>query len=104
MRQALAADALRGVASERQAAYHAQHGAFADHWRLLSIDGDVLPNGIRVIIHHATADGWSASTSDGSIVARACVMWHGTIEGSLATHARQHPSRADEVVCDDFGR
>ena len=100
--EARAREALTAEVVAAQDAYHAEHGTYATHWRELASGADTTAAGVRVLVHHATADGWSASMSAPADGTGACVMYHGTVEAFPATAEFEIPERADEVRCSGF--
>jgi hypothetical protein len=87
-----------------QKAYHASHGRYADHIRQLTGGADTLASGVRVIIHGAGTDWWSATSSDPGVPGAACAGWIGENPRVLPSlPGNSSPSRPGEITCLAFG-
>lgn len=94
---------LRTEVPLRQELYRAQHGTYAADWRDLGLIGGGSASGpsgfIRVMIHDATADGWSASTSDRRGDGPVCVMYHGRVNAFPMAPNSVIPGQPDAIEC-----
>lgn len=77
---ALEKHAVAALASEvpaLQQRYRAANGRYAGHIRELTGGADTLASGIYVLIHGASAKGWSASSSHPAVPGAACAAFVG---------------------------
>ena len=98
-----AVHALRTEIPALQEKYRAAHGRYATHFRELSGGADMLPSGIRVIIHGADAGGWAATSSHREVPGAACAVWIGDPDVRPSLTGNVSPGRAGEVTCIAFG-
>jgi hypothetical protein len=102
-REQFAVAALRTEVPALQKAFHAANGRYANHIRELTGGADTLASGVRVIIHGADEDGWSASSSHPAIPGAACAAWVGDPWASPSLTGNVGPRTAGEVSCIAFG-
>jgi hypothetical protein len=94
---------LRTELPLRQELYRAAHGSYAKTWQDLAVVPGAFaagPSGqVRILIHAATADGWSASTSDRRGGGPVCVMYHGQVQLFPMGPNGHIPPQPDSVEC-----
>jgi hypothetical protein len=98
----LAVAALRTEVPALQKAFHAANGRYAGHIRDLTGSADTLASGVRVIIHGADEDGWSASSSHPAVPGAACAAWVGDPWAAPSLPGNAGPRKAGEVSCVAF--
>jgi hypothetical protein len=99
----LAVAALQTEIPALQKAFRAANGRYATHVRELTGGADTLASGVRVIIHGADEDGWSASSSHPAVPGAACAAWVGDPRAAPSLTGNAGPQKAGEVSCIAFG-
>jgi hypothetical protein len=95
--------ALQTEVPALQKAFLAANGRYANHIRELTGGADTLASGVRVIIHGADENGWSASSSHPAVPGAACAAWVGDPWASPSLTGSAGPQKAGEVSCIAFG-
>lgn len=94
--------ALQTEVPALQTAFQTANGRYANHFRELTGGADTLASGVRVIIHGADEDGWSASSSHPAVPGAACAAWVGDPWAAPSLRGNAGPRKAGEVSCIAF--
>lgn len=97
-----AVGALTSEVPALQERFRAANGRYANHIRELTGGADTLASGIRILIHGASAEGWSASSSHPAVPGAACAAFVGDPDRTPYLKGGVAPAVPGQVTCIAF--
>jgi hypothetical protein len=96
--------ALRVLAAAQESHYTEQRTYSADMEVLKRYVSFAIGAGVTVVIHEATAQGWSAESTHPALPGESCVYWYASPNaiGPLVTRRRKYPGHefTGRAICD----